>query len=700
MILAILQARMSSTRLPGKVLKTIVGKPMLSLQIERVRRSSLLDKIIVATSTDLSDDPIEHLCHNIGVGCYRGSLDDVLDRFYKAAEKHVPDAVVRLTGDCPLADPEVIDGVISFFQGHGFDYVTNGGKTPTFPDGLDVEIFTFAALRAAWEQAVLPSEREHVTPYIKNRPDVFKTGVFMGVTDRSGMRWTVDEPSDFAFVSRIYEELYHKNPQFKTDDVINLLQEQPEIAKINTGIQRNEGLKKSLKRDEEFTKMEDANSGQQSRKESLAFQERGKRVIPGLSQLLSKRPDMFSPGVWPGFYSKAKGAEVWDLDGNKYIDMSISGIGANVLGYADPDVNAAVKEAIDSGSSSSLLCPEDVILAELLCRLHPWAEKVRYTRSGGEAMTVAVRIARAYTGRDRIVFCGYHGWHDWYLAANLGAENALGGHHISGLSPSGVPQGLSGTALPFQYNHIEELREIIKLHGKEIGAIVMEPLRGQMPKDGFLEEVRTLADSIGAVLVVDEISAGFRLNSGGAHLKLGLHPDIAVFSKAIGNGFPIAAIIGKADVMDAAQSTFISSTNWTERTGPAAAIATITKHEKYNVAEHLLRMWGIIRNGWEELAGKNDLKVTIGGVLPMGHFTFGYPDSMSMKSLFVQMMLDRGFLASTSYYAMYAHTEQHCSDYLDAVGEVFQKISQYHREGRIQEFMAGKPATVGFRRLA
>ena len=312
---------------------------------------------------------------------------------------------------------------------------------------------------------------------------------------------------------------------------------------------------------------------------SLEMQRRAKRLIPGMTQLLSKRPDMFSLGVWPGYFSKAKGAIIWDLDGNEYVDMSLSGVGANVLGYADQDVDEAVKQAIAKGTSSSLNCLEEVKLAEFLCELHPWAEMVRYTRTGGEAMTVAVRIARAHTGRDKVAFCGYHGWHDWYLAANLGSENALGEHLLPGLNPAGVPKGLVGTAFPFRYNHLGELEEIVAAHGKELAAVVMEPIRDLDPEPGFIEGVRALADEAKAVLIMDEISAGFRLTTGGAHLVVHkIVPDIAVFSKALGNGYPIAAVIGKANPMEAAQNSFISSTCWTERIGPTAAIATIDEH--------------------------------------------------------------------------------------------------------------------------
>lgn len=430
----------------------------------------------------------------------------------------------------------------------------------------------------------------------------------------------------------------------------------------------------------------------------LEMQQRAKNRIPGMSQLLSKRPDMFAPGIWPGYFSKAKGADIWDLDGNRYTDMSIAGIGANVLGYADPDVDAAVLEAIKAGTSCSLNCPEEVVLAELLCEIHPWAHMVRFARTGGESMAVAVRIARAYTRKDKIAFCGYHGWHDWYLAANLGTENALGEHLISGLNPIGVPKGLQGTALPFRYNHLKELEIIIEKNEGELAAIVMEPIRNDRPQPEFLEGVRALADETKAVLIFDEISSGFRLNSGGAHLLFEVIPDIAVFSKAIGNGYPIAAIIGKSKVMETAQDTFISSTMWTERTGPAAAIATINKHKKFNVAEHLVKIGTQVQEGWKHAASKNGLKIKIGGIPPLSHFSFEYANALSMKALFVQLMLDKGFMASTLFYAMYAHAEEHINSYLHAINDSFARTSEIIREGSLEKLKV-KPATAGFKRL-
>ncbi|MBW1716296.1 MAG: aminotransferase class III-fold pyridoxal phosphate-dependent enzyme, partial [Deltaproteobacteria bacterium] len=426
------------------------------------------------------------------------------------------------------------------------------------------------------------------------------------------------------------------------------------------------------------------------------MQKKARNLIPGMTQLLSKRPDMFAPGVWPGYFAKARGVEVWDLDGNRYFDMSIGGIGANILGYADPDVDKAVIGSIKNGSSSSLNCPEEVELAELLCELHPWAHMVRFARTGGESMAIAVRIARAHTGRDKVAFCGYHGWHDWYLAANIGTENALGEHLLSGLHPAGVPKGLSGTAVPFRYNHIEELDAIVNKDKNEIAAIVMEPIRSVHPQPGFLQGVKAIADKIGAVFIIDEISASFRMNSGGAHLLFGVSPDIAVFSKALGNGYPIAAIIGKAQIMEAAQSTFISSTNWTERVGPTAALATIKKHRKVNASSHLMSVGELVQEGWADAAARHGLDIDIGGIPPLSHFSFKQNSPLAMKALFVQLMLERGFLASTLFYAMYAHQTSHVEQYIDAVDESFAQISELHQRGEIAKRLKGAPASEGF----
>ena len=427
---------------------------------------------------------------------------------------------------------------------------------------------------------------------------------------------------------------------------------------------------------------------------------KAKKLIPGGTQLLSKRPEMFLPDLWPSYYSKAKGVEVFDLAGNHYIDMSIMGVGACVLGYADPDVDRAVKEAIDNGVMCTLNAPEEVELAELLCELHPWAQMVRYGRSGGEAMSIAVRIARAHTKSDIVAFCGYHGWTDWYLAANLGDYEALDGHLMPGLSPAGVPRGLTGTALPFHYNNLDELKGIVKSHRNQIAAIVMEPQRDHAPAPGFLETIRDIATEIGAVLIFDEITTGFRMTTGGIHLLHGVNPDIAVFAKAMANGYPMAAIIGTEDVMQAAQSTFLSSTNWTEKTGPVAALATIRKYRKNNVSAHIIDIGNKVVDGWQKLAGQSKLKLNTDATIPsLAHFSLPYSDELPLSTLFTQLMLKKGYLAFHQFKPSFAHQPHHVQKYLDVSSEVFPILADAADKGNAASLLDGPQARRGFHRL-
>jgi len=430
----------------------------------------------------------------------------------------------------------------------------------------------------------------------------------------------------------------------------------------------------------------------------LQVQKLAAEIIPGMTQLLSKRPDRFAKGVWPAYFNKARGVEVTDLDGNTYLDFSIGGIGATVLGYADPDVNAAVIAAVESGSATSLNPPEEVALAQKLIELHPWAEQARFARGGGEAMSIAVRIARTATKKDTVLFCGYHGWCDWYLAANLGKKDALDGQWISGLNPNGVPKGLTGTVVPFHYNDIAGFRQAVEQAGDDLAAIVMEPIRNYEPTPEFIEAVHAAVREKKDPLIMDEITAAFRLCNGGAHLKLGFKPDMAVFSKALGNGFPISAIIGKRWVMDHAQEAFITSTAWTERVGPAAALAMIEKFVRVDAAPHMLAIADRVWEGWEKAAGKHGLEIGIGGFKPLIHFAFKEDHSVRI-SYFTQEMLKRGFLACGLFYSMYAHTFEQVEKYLQAVDEVFGQLAALVKAGTVREHLEGEPAAVGFGRL-
>ncbi len=424
-----------------------------------------------------------------------------------------------------------------------------------------------------------------------------------------------------------------------------------------------------------------------------------KAMMPGGTQVLSKRPEQFLPDQWPAYYSTAKGCEVWDLDGNKYIDMSFMGIGACTIGYADDDIDTAVLHAVRNGSMCTLNAPEEAGLADLLLGLHSWADMIRFARTGGEAMAIAVRIARAASKKDIVLFSGYHGWSDWYLSANLSDDKALDGQLLPGLEPAGVPRGLKGTAYPFNYNNTDEFLSLVGKYGSETGAIVLEAIRNIDPDKRFLDTVRKEASRLGIPLIIDEVSSGFRLNLGGAHLVLGIEPDIAVFAKGMSNGYPMAAIIGKRKYMDWAQTSFISSTYWTERIGPAAAIATIKKMQQCKVQEHLIDAGKKIQEGWTFLGKKHGVDIRVGSIYPLSHFDFAYDKPLVLKTLFVQSMLEKGFLASLSFYASYAHKREHIDAYLKAVDESFALIAKAIKEGNPEKYLKGPICQSGFKRI-
>ncbi len=436
-----------------------------------------------------------------------------------------------------------------------------------------------------------------------------------------------------------------------------------------------------------------------SRKQSLQLYKHAKNLIPGGTQLLSKRPEMFLPDQWPSYYSSAKGCEITDLDGNTYLDFSIMGVGSCILGYNDPDVTDAVISAIRAGNMTTLNAPEEVELAELLINLHPWAEMVRYARTGGEAMSIAVRLARAASGKDLVLFSGYHGWSDWYLAANIADDASLDGHLLSGLEPKGVPRALGHTSIPFPFNDNETFKQLIKQYGDRIGAIVVESIRNDMPTKEFLDTVHSFTQNKNIPLIVDEITAGFRLNIGGAHLITGWNPDIAVFAKGISNGHPMAAIIGKRDIMESAQRTFVSSTYWTERTGPVAALTTIRKMQKINAPQILSHIGEVVQNGWKVLLEELKIPGHVGGILPLSHIDFTTEDPILFKTAFIQAMLDRKYLATGALYAAIVHTDDLIQQYLNACAESFEEIKESYENENLNGYLRGPKAHSGFQRL-
>jgi len=424
---------------------------------------------------------------------------------------------------------------------------------------------------------------------------------------------------------------------------------------------------------------------------------RAKSLIPGGNMLLSKRAEMFLPEQWPAYFSRAKGCRVWDLDGVEYIDMSIMGIGTNILGYGHPEVDEAVRKVIDAGNMSTFNCPEEVYLAERLVALHSWADMVRFARTGGEANAIAIRIARAASGRGKVAFCGYHGWHDWYLAANLGDENSLAGHLLPGLEPRGVPAKLRDTIYPFTYNRFDELAALVSTH--DIGVIKMEVSRNIGPEKGFLEKVRNLATEKGIVLIFDECTSGFRQTFGGLHKLYGVEPDMAIFGKALGNGYAITATIGRREIMEAAQSTFISSTFWTERIGPTAALKTLDVMKALKSWEQITRTGLEITDRWRTLAEKHGLSITTGGLPALTNFSFNSPSALAYKTLITQEMLAKGYLAGTSVYVCTEHTPEIINRYLETLDLVFSLIRECEDGRDVTTMLKGPVCHSGFKRL-
>ena len=423
---------------------------------------------------------------------------------------------------------------------------------------------------------------------------------------------------------------------------------------------------------------------------------KAKQIVAGGNMLLSKRPEMFLPEQWPSYFSKSKGCEVWDLDGNKYIDTLMMP-GTNSLGYNYEEIDEAVKDTINSGNMSTLNAPEEVELTERLVELHPWADMARFARSGGEANSVAIRLARAASGKDNVAFCGYHGWHDWYLASNLSDTKGLDGHLLPGLNPHGVPKNLKDSVHPFEYNNFDKLEELVKT--KNIGVIKMEVYRNKEPENNFLHRVRKLANQHNIVLVFDECTSGFRKNYGGLHKLYDVEPDVAMFGKALGNGYAVTAVLGKREVMQAAEKSFISSTFWTERIGSSAALATLKAMDKEKSWEKITSTGESVNQEWLKLSQEFELPITISGLAALTTFTFKSDNALAYKTLITQEMLKKGYLAATAVYVCTAHTPDIIKTYLENLKPIFQTIKECEEGRDIMKLLEGPIAHNGFKRL-
>jgi glutamate-1-semialdehyde aminotransferase/spore coat polysaccharide biosynthesis protein SpsF (cytidylyltransferase family) len=660
-----------NTKTIGKILKKIKNKAIIEILLKRLQKSKELDKIIIACTKNPNDQKIIKFCKKNKIKYYAGSENNVLNRFFNAAKKYNISNIVRITSDCPLVDGKLVDELIIQYKQKNCDYASNV-IDPSFPDGLDVEVFSYNALKERNNKSVDKNEQEHVTTNLKINKKFKKFNLKLK-KNFSKIRITLDNNYDLYIINKVFKKFnYNFNISYK--HILKLCEMKNNFFEKNSDVKRNQ----------------DINIGQK-------FWIRAKNIIPGGTMLFSKNPDLQLPKLWPSYFSKSKKSYLWDLNGNRYTDVLSMGIGTNTLGYANKFVDKQVTRVIGEGNMSSLNSVDEIYLAEKLIEIHPWAQMVRFTRSGGEANAVAIRIARATTGKDKIAICGYHGWHDWYLSSNLSNPKNLDEYLLKNLKVSGVPNQLKNTTFPFKYNDIESLNKLISK--ENIGVIKMEVERNIKPNINFLKKVRKIATQKKIILIFDECTSGFRETYGGIHLKYNIYPDIAIFGKALGNGYAINAIIGKREVMESVNSTFISSTFWTERIGSVAALETLKQMELQQSWKKLVSIGKKIKSRWYELKTIHNLKINISnGLDTIPSFNFQSHKNNAYKTFITQEMLSHKMFASNVVYTSITHDKNILNKYFEKLNIIFRKINlcENQREN-IYDLLKTDECITGFR---
>ena len=675
-IIIIVQARLTSKRFPNKVIKKIGKQTIVELILRRLKQVKKNNKVVFSIPANNKNKKLYEHLKKLKANIFRGSEKNVLDRFYKTAVKFKATDIIRITADCPLVDPQSIDKLIDIYLKKKLDYLNNA-LSPSHADGFDVEIFNFKTLELATKKAKSLFDKEHVTPFMKNSRTIRKLRVQL--LNNYGLKLSIDSNKDYIKVKKIFKYFY-PNIYFSVKEIFNKkIHKKLFQSDLMDGVYFNKKTEKGQK-----------------------LWNSAKKIIPGGNMLISKNPDRFLPDYWPTYFKSAKGCKIKDLDGNQFIDFSLMGIGTNVLGYGNSKVDNAVKKTINNGNMSTLNCPEEVALAEKLIEIHPTFGMVKFARTGGEANSVAIRIARAASGRDNIAICGYHGWHDWYLSANLNSgiknsEKDLDTHLLKGLSIMGVPKKLKKTVFPFNYGKFEQLNQIVK--NNNIGVIKMEVCRNTIPDVNFLKRVRKLANKNKIVLIFDECTTGFRQSYGALYKSTGVEPDMVIFGKAMGNGYAITAVLGKKEIMEYSQKTFISSTFWTERIGPTAALKTIDVMKEEKSWVKIKTIGKKIQSGWKQIAKNNNVKIKINGIPSLTNFSFQSENNQIYKTLITQEMLKNNILASNSVYCCTQHNDNIIDKYLNSLNEVFKMIKSCEDGSDINKYLKTKISVKGFQRL-
>lgn len=653
--IAVIQARMSSRRFPGKMLTPLCGRPLVIWALERAAKTPGIDGVVLATSTDSSDDPLAFAAQSAGFSLFRGSLDDVLGRFLAAAQSLNADLVLRLTGDCPLTDPEILSRLIALQKSTNADYASNISP-PSFPDGLDAEIMTMKALNVANTQAKETWEREHVTPFLRERRDQFQVQNLLSTDPAPQFCWSIDTPEDLQFVSELIAKTGKTDPN--TADLLSACRANPELAKRCTK-QRNTSFIT------QYQQIMDKRAPKPVITKSDALWKRAEGLIPAGTQTLSKGPTQWVRGFAPKYLVKGKGCQVWDADGNVFIDYPM-GLGPITIGHGHPAVVEAVAKALADGNAFSLMHPLEITLAERIRDIVPCAKDgmVRFGKNGSDATSACIRAARAKTGRNHIARHGYHGWQDWSIEATYG------------IRAKGVPQTVMDLTHPFPYNDLPALEKILSTW--PCAAVILEPVNLTAPAPGYLAGVKELAHKYGALLVFDEVITGFRYARGGAQEYFGVTPDLAAMGKGVANGLPLSIVCGTKEAMAPFEEIFFSFTFGGETLSLAAALATLDVMERENYWAHVWRVGRLLQDGFGRLAKAFNLEniASCRGLPPWTICTFsdfGRFNGLQMKTLFQQEMLRRGILFSGSQFLSLAHQD----------AEIQQTIHAYQESMRV-----------------
>lgn len=659
-------ARFSSTRLRGKILMNLGGHSVMEWVVRACRNAAGIDEVWIATSTDPADDITQEVCATMKVPCFRGSENDVLTRFYETAIAAKADIVVRITCDCPYIDPSVLGAVVRLQKDTGAAYCSNVSPR-SFSDGLDCEAFTFAALKAAYEEATCYIDRECVTTWIHANQSRFPAETVINwISNQAKERYVLDTSADYEFCKALAARWpWHKGPPSQLD-ILGILDKEPELRKLNSNHVTNERYQDALA---------EKPVHRRNYSRSTYLLERAESRIPLSTQTFSKSKLQF-PQPSPLFLTHGQGGIVWDVNGNSYIDM-VSGLLPNILGYCDPDIDGAIRRQLARGISFSLATELEAELAEMLVRLIPCAEMVRFGKTGTDATTAAVRLARAYTGCETIIICGgYHGWASWSCERDTGITDAEQCDTLR--IPFGtMPEGF---------------------YGDETAAVIVEP----ETNPHYLKHLREWCDRFNTVLIFDEVITGFRFNLGGAQKLYGVTPDLACFGKAMANGMPLSAVVGKREIMKKMappDNIFYSGTFFGETLSLAASIATIRKMKRENIIPKMLETQRnlhsevinlIYKHASDEMLETRCIGITGNMYLPRLVFNSCRKAAASqIAALFRKEMIATGTLIIASHNICAAHSQSDIKRVLKSYDHTLGVISEAIKKGEVDKRLEG-----------